>query len=196
LKNGDIYQDKYSLTSQYRIKKDSFYFVKKDSIISSFKIVKVNPKKIILETHIKQRTSDNHDTVAIYKIILKYSPPLPSKAYDSVLFKLSSFYNIGSPETLGNGDKFYDFDCKQEINYRYVYDNPYLIEPKIKGCIDRAIGSLPKDETLEKFSTWQNAIMNSYQWETLEFKLLMEDYYKRTSENIPYLKVKIWITEK
>jgi hypothetical protein len=196
-KNGFIYENKYSLNGKYIVKGNKIKFVSivNDTIFLTWNITNANKNMVLLETTQIKKNINGTDSIIKLKMVYKKIEPLPDKPYDKVLYNLGSLYNIGSGELIGGSQIFYTFNCMKGDNY-FEYDDSYSVEPKIKGTIDRSIGSLPKEEKLEKYSSWENSIMNEYTWETLDYKLLLEDYYKNTYDDKNYLEVKIWITEK
>lgn len=185
-KGGRIYRDKYTFDSRYKIKGSKFLFlpIQRDTPVTEWKIDLFRKEKIVI----------SYESDKINRIILRKTKPLEVIAYDKVLYSLAELYDLGNPDTLGNGDLFFEFYCRNKEDF-FTYDNPYKTEPKIKGTIDRAVGALPKNVTLAKYSQWQGCVMNSYEWETLEYKLIVENYFK-TFENRNQLLVKMWITEK
>ncbi len=196
-RSDTIFYYKYNPLVIYKIKRDSIEFINayNDSLRSKCKIIELTDKSIKFEGEDIRKDKNQKDSIVPFILLLEKIESLPDKPFDKVLYNLAKLYDIGSGEILGDGDIYFNFDCRNRNNF-FEYDDPYKTEPKIKGIVDRAIGSLPKRETLEKYSRWQNAIMNSYEWETLDYKILMEDYYKESYNNKNYLEVKIWITEK
>lgn len=126
----------------------------------------------------------------------KRVPKIKEEVYDKILINLSLLNSEEIPIFITPNDKSILGDGRVFFNFR-IYGNSYFIEPKIKGSIDRTLGILPKNETRDKYSRWERSFMNKYEWETLDMRVLMENYHKRSSYNDrSYLQVKIWITLK
>lgn len=197
--NGDILENKYNFFTKYKINGDKFSFINHDTVTAEYNITKATNDEFIIENHLKIKY-DKRDTVIYRKFVYKKTTPLPHKPYDSVLYNMAKLFNIGKREVLGNNSVFYTFDTyKFEPGKDYVYSNPSQIEPKIKGCVDKTLKILPKKETLQEFDSMFGRLVNSYEWETLEFIIKMENAWvfdDKDLKNKSYLKVKIWITEK
>lgn len=109
-----------------------------------------------------------------------------------IVKNLQKYYDIETPDTTGTGQIIYRFDCKKYSysTYKFIYDDPFVMEPKIKGAVDRAMESLP-------IATKEKSMLKVYEWENLQTKVLMENHFKTAYDTpVIYLHVKIWITKK
>lgn len=193
-KNGNIMENKYKFWGKYKMKRNKFYFMNGDSIISTFDITEANEKKFIIEANLKMK-SNQKDTVVYRKLVFKKTKPYDSKPYDSLLTNLAKQFDFGKPDTSGDGALFISFTPQKYINNEFTFDDPYKTEPKIKGIFDKTIGALPKREELHKYSPWEKAIFNVYEWETLDYKVTMENYFRNRNDKSS-LYVKIWLIDK
>ena len=198
-KDGYVIVNKYNIRGKYKIDNDLFTFISNDTLISSLKIVTLNHDEIILES---TETWIKENNGLKFKSIYKRTIPLPEKPYDEVLYKLASFHEIGKADTLDNGKIFYNYipskyqSKKDNSSFELIYESPHKIEPKIKGVFDKSLGVLPKNETLNKYSTLCNCLINYYEWETLDLIIQMENSFENSYNDKDFLNVKIWITEK
>lgn len=197
LENGDIYENKYHLYAKYRIKGNKFQFLNHDTVSAVYDIVKATNDEIKLEANFNVKVNKK-DTVINRKLHFTKTESTGKKPYDPILYNLAKKYDIGKLDTLGTGDIFINFDTQyyDEKIGDFVIDNPYQTEPKIKGIIDKSIGSLPKEEKTDQYSSFSHGMYNYYKWETLDYILKMENSFKTNYRNQTYLNVKLWITEK
>jgi len=195
--NGDIMGNKYNFLINYKIKGNKFLFMNHDSVLTSWNITKATSEEFIIESNFKTKY-DNRDTIIYRRLIYKKTTPLPNKPYDSVLYNLFRLVDLGKEESRGDHGIVYISNIYKEDIKEFVNTEPILIEPKIKGCVDKTLKILPKKETIQEFSVFERRMFNYYEWETLEFIIKMENYFyfKDQYNDKEYLKVKIWITEK
>jgi hypothetical protein len=193
LDTGIIMKNKYfTEKSTYKIKSNNIHFLNNDTISVSYKILKITPEEIISEN--KYFDEDNKEITV--KLFLKETEPFPDKAYDKILFNLAEICDFGEIDDIRSGIFLSFSPSKYDDLTGFTYINPYDIEPKIKGAVDRAIGTLPKREKLMSFSQWQRCLYNYYEWETLDLIVKMENYFDNNYKDESYLRVKVWITEK
>lgn len=186
--NGEMIIDKYKIApNKYKIQGNRFLFTKNDIISSTYNIISASINEIILDS-----INSKNDI----KIIFKKVPSLPVKPYDQILINLNTICDIGTIEKLNDGRLFIMFNPYKYENNSIVYYKPNQIEPQIKGCVDKALKILPKKEVLNEYSEWEHNIYNYYEWETIEFKLTMQNDFIYDKDGKDYLKVRIFITEK
>jgi len=109
-----------------------------------------------------------------------------------IVKNLSEYYKIDIPDTTGTGVILYRFDASRydKTTYKFIYDDPFVMEPKIKGAVDRAMKALP-------LKTKEKSMLNVYEWENMQTKVLMENHFETAYDTpVIYLHVKIWITNK
>lgn len=117
---------------------------------------------------------------------------------DKIILNLfENFYPSGESleiDTLGDGTILYKYDLNGTKDKTI-----YTLEHQVKYFIDKQMNTLPKEEETEKYSRWEKCLMNTYTWENLNNKILMECYFKikDTTDNyslndIDKLEVKIW----
>lgn len=193
---------------------DSLFSVNKD-ICSLDTILKYKEELSVNENHsweekeeIWEKRRKIHETNPeyLYDTIINYiskkcvfykrTSELNKEVYDKIFINLGYLNSKEIPISINiDDDKTKLGDGSVMFNFR-IYGNTYFIEPKIKGSVDRTLGVLPKNETIGKYSRWERSLMNKYEWETLDMKVLMENYYKTDYDDEDYLDVKIWITIK
>lgn len=195
LENGDIMINKYQFWAKYKKQKNKFHFINSDTISATYIITQISNDRFEIEGNFNIKTESNNDSTIYRKLVFIKANALEKKPYDSILYNLAKLYDIGNPDTLGNGALFFSFTPQKIINNEFISENPYKIEPKIKGIVDKTVGELPKREKLNEYSQWQNAIFNLYEWETLEYKITMENYFKNEKDDSK-LYVKIWLIDK
>jgi hypothetical protein len=197
LKSGEIMENKYRLGSyEYKVSGEKFYFLKSDTVTATYEIIHASKNKIVIEAHLPSKYN-KRDTILYRQIVYKKTNSLPDKPYDACLYELAKLYDIGKADTLGDGTIFYNFDAKRFTDkYEIVYDNPSKSEIKIKGIIDKILGVLPKKEEKDKFSEWCMCLKSSYEWETLDLLIKMENDFKKDYKDKLYLNSRIWITVK
>jgi hypothetical protein len=196
-KNGEIIKNKYFLCDyKYKVTNNKFNIIRSDSICKTYKIIKCTENEIILENRSIIKI-DGKDTLFYILYVLDKTTPLLDKPYDNILYNLCKLYDIGIADTLGDGSIFYNFDAsKYESGIGFIYDNPFKIEPKIKGVIDKTLKMLPKKENINEYDKWFSCYYRSYEWETLDFILTMKNSFKTSYNDEQYLDIKIWIVEK
>jgi hypothetical protein len=128
----------------------------------------------------------------VYNRVVKNITP------NKMIFDLyNNFYTFGTMlniDTLGDGTIYYDYTLT-ETNSKSILELEHLV----KYYIDKQMKVLPKEEELEKYSQWEKALMNTYTWEDINSKILMECYFELKDTTDKYrlhdndqLKVKIW----
>ena len=75
---------------------------------------------------------------------------------------------------------------EEEYNYRLSeYENPFRIETKVKGIIDRLTNSLPIEQELNSAGKLTNRTYDTYKWETPVLKIeMLFSYDKANSSDI------------
>ena len=195
LENGNIMENKYNIWAKYKIDGNKFHFISGDTISATYNILKSTEEEILIESTFTFKYNDK-DTTVVQRFDFHKTNPISNKAYDDILYNLAKMYNLGEIDTLGNGSKFINFNAEKFIDNEFVYDNPFQVEPKIKGAVDKTLGMLPKKEEIDKLSTLGSKRYNYYEWETLDFIMKMENSFETSYKDKPYLKVRIWIVEK
>jgi len=214
LKNGQILRNNYYPSGKYVIEKNKFHFSTIDALSTPFSIETKTGR-----FHFSTDAFSTISTIAIitsnefilkgdfsemeephkFKSIYHKTAPLEEKTYDPILYNLASICDFGEIKTRADGALLLNFRPSKfdPDNGNFVYLDPYIIEPKIKGAIDKALGILPQSETLNKFSQWTKRLLNVYEWETIDLKVIMENHFESSYfEDEDYLYVKLWITEK
>lgn len=115
---------------------------------------------------------------------------------EKIISEISKIYQVNEPDTMGDGALIYVFDARCSNKDSIGFANPLKADVQIKGIVDKSLKVLPAKTNIGKFSTWCNCILNIYEWETIETKVLMENSFKKSDEGAYYLECKIWITEK
>lgn len=104
---------------------------------------------------------------------------------DNSIKKLKSICDIGQSEVLNDGSIHYSFGTE------------FSNEIKIKGCFDKGLGILPQKIREHKKSALGDHILNFYEYETLEEKVIVENHFITASETDSiYIECRIWITKK
>lgn len=173
--DGTYKIDKYKIVGKYDIKDNDIYITNKNG--KTFKLFEIKGLKkdtLVLSRHYTDTVI--HNAITVYKY--KYRP----YKFDPIIYDLAKKYNFFNPDTLGDGTLFFQF-----------YDIELKDENKVKGIIDRAIGSLPKREKIHKYSRFEGKLFNYYEWETLDYLLKSEMYFDSDKDKID---LKLWASEK
>jgi len=173
--DGTYRLDKYSMISKYNIKGRDIYLTDENG--ETYKFFEI--QTLINDTLILAR---HYIDTVIYNAITLYRYNYKPYKFDPVICDLAKEYKCFNPDILGNGTLFFKF-----------YDVSLKDEHKLKGIIDRAVGSLPKREKIHEYSRYKRKLFNFYEWETLDYLLKSEMYFDTDKDEID---VKLWATEK
>lgn len=183
-------KETYNLTSFY----DGWLFFKGNSM-DSIKNEQIN---FISKDKFEMLFTDSYKELIGIKENPIYNRVGENIKPNKMMFDLyNNFYLFGTVldvDTLGDETLWYEYELTETKDKTIS-----TLEHQVKYFIDKQMKTLPKEEELEKFSQWERTLVNTYTWENLNIKILMECYFEFKDTTDQYslndkdqLKVRIW----
>ena len=202
--NGEVVTNNYQFNCYYRIEGDNIFFGR-DSVGQKkwrkkpFKIIKSKSDEIILELEDSVYQSDKRKIYT--KITEKYikCEPIKSSLVDTFFYEFSKIYYINEPDTINFNTLLFSFDARRYNGKKFIIDDPFALEPIIKGRMDKLLKTLPKEEKKDQVG-FGGGVYNYYEWETTDWFIVMQNSFKNSylteNEGQTMLESKLWVTNK
>lgn len=194
--DGRVYENDYKLIGKYQV--DGKYLLlndyETDSAISKTEILSNKPSKIILGSENLLQLEKNNEFTYGKGILTKLGEIKESK-YDFLLRALGEFYELGKVDTLGDGTICFGFEAySYDKNYSKIYEEPNKADKRVKNTINNTLNTNPI-KTDEGNRNWEYFYVKSYEWETMDLNIKLDNRYKKKSDQ-DILQPQIWITIK